>query len=114
MNGQQAQGQIRTLLAAVFGILGGYAVHAKWVTPEEVSSFLTSQIGVAVLGVLATMIWSALDKTKAAIIARASALPEVKGIITEPTPEGVALATTAPDNVVPAGSPQAATVAKAA
>ena len=74
---------------------------------------LIMQGGGTIIAVVAP-IYGILQARMSAKVTAVSTMPEVKGIITHDTPAGVAVANAAPDNVVPAGSAQAATVAKAA
>lgn len=61
----------------------------------------------------APLAWSAYERTKARMIAKVDALPEVAGVVTKPTEEGreMANAVTSP-TVVPAGTTIAVEVAK--
>ena len=54
------------------------------------------------------------NEAKTALVLATNSLPEVKGVITNPTGAGAALAESIPSNtVVPAGTPDATKVAKA-
>lgn len=56
-------------------------------------------------------LWAAWQKSPFRQILAVNALPEVKGVVTMPTPAGVAIAAAAPQGVVPAGTARATEVA---
>lgn len=62
---------------------------------------------------LAPLAWSFYERTKARMIAKVDALPEVAGVIPKNTPEGIALAKEVPSiTVAPAGTIAAVAIAK--
>lgn len=102
MNQEQVMGLIRQVLP----IVGTLATAAGLGSPEQIGDLTEKVLAAAgpVL-VLGSMAWSMKSKTDKAIVQRAIALPEVKRIETSPTPEGVKLAESVPDdNVVSVGT----------
>lgn len=91
-------------------ILGPLVISWGWVTASD-WVVITTVVGS--LMTAAPVVWSIYDRTKAQMVAKVNALPEVAGVITKPTTEGIALANaiTSP-TVVPAGTVVAADVAK--
>ena len=114
MNSEQVKSALRTLIIAGFAWLGGYALHAHWITEDALNAFLNGPVGAAFAGIIVTGVWGVINKTNANLVASASAVPEVKAVITTATPAGVAMAAAGADNVVSAGTVQAVAVAKAA
>lgn len=96
MNTEQFKGQLRLWLVAAFGALGGWAVHAHLFTTEQVSGFLNSQLGVAIIGLLTTAIFSYLNKTNTNLAAMAGTVPHT---VVVTTPE-IAAATPTQANIV--------------
>jgi hypothetical protein len=92
-------------------------VLITWALTQAASKGWLSTSDIAVLApalvLLPAIIIGWYKNTKAAIVARASNLPDVKGVITTSTAAGVALASSVPSmNVVPEGTNDAAVVAK--
>ncbi len=102
------QEQMFSLLRAILNSAGGGLVTGGIVAQGDWTSICT---GVAMI--LAPVAWSLYEKTKARMIAKVDAMPEVKGVVTKDTVAGRALAQDVPSTtVVPAGTVAAATIAK--
>lgn len=67
--------------------------------------------GVTTLAGISAGVWAAWKASPFRQILAVNALPEVKGVITVPTPDGRAIADAAPAGVVAAGTSRAAEVA---
>ncbi len=105
MNQEQYLGLFRDFLK----LLGGALVTNGIVTTADWTTWTGVLIAAAPIG------WSVYEKTKARMIARVDAMPEVAGVVTKSTPEGKALAAENPSpTVAMAGSVQAEMVARAA
>lgn len=78
-------------------------------------SLLNSEAFVGLLTSMAAWGWSMWDRSKARMVAAVNAMPEVAAVLTKPTADGVRLANALPDvpTVVPAGTRQAADLARA-
>jgi hypothetical protein len=88
MNWEQISSIVRHVLT--FG--GGFAVAKGWVSEETM---------LALVGAIITIggaIWAMMNKTPAAIVAQAAALPEVQSIKLEPSAPS-ALVSATPSNV---------------
>lgn len=89
--------------AGVYLMSKGYGDNAIW---TAAGGFVLS---------LAPFVWGMVRHTKVGTILAADSLPEVAGVITKATTEGVALAKAIPkETVVPTGTPTAAAIARAA
>lgn len=103
MNQIQFLGILRDVLKIVGTILGtfGFATDANWA------------LWSGVITTIAPFGWSIYERTQTRMVAQVNAMPEVKGVITAPTPEGVDLAKAIPSpTVVAAGTIAALDVAK--
>lgn len=105
MNTTSTQTNAALIIAFLAGILSGRGLfgwdQATWIT------FLT------MCGGAGAWIWTAIATRRKALVASVNAMPEVAGVVTKPTQDGIALANSIPDqNVAPAGSSQAITMAK--
>lgn len=110
MSNEQLLGLLRQFLPVLGTILGTLG----WVKPENwaTSSAIIMSVAGAAL-VIISAIWSLIDKTKASIVAKADALPEVAGVIMNQSAAGQVLASSIPSQtVVPAGTVAATVVAK--
>jgi hypothetical protein len=76
MNQDQALGLFRNLLA----LGGGLAIGKGWLTSDQISL-----IGGAA-GTIIPLVWTFIAHTDSAKIAAAAALPDVKKIVTVPSP----------------------------
>lgn len=99
MNQEQYLGLLRDLCKVI-----GAALMAKGaVTAVDWTTYT------GIILTVAPLAWSAYERTKARMVAKVNALPEVKGVITTNTAEGKALAEEVPAaSVAPAGSVEAA------
>jgi len=104
MNNEQMLGLLRDFLK----LLGGALVTNGIVSTTDWTTWSGLIIMLAPIG------WSLYEKTKARMVAKVNAMPEVAGVITANTSDGHALAAEVPSNtVVPAGTNAAAGIAKA-
>jgi hypothetical protein len=93
MNREQVIGLLRHLLP----FIGGMATARGWITQEGWAVFSEELLQLAGPAfTIAGLIWSYFDKTDAAIVAKAIALPEVAKIECCDTKEGVDLAMSVP------------------
>lgn len=105
MNTTQIQTTLAPIVAFIAGILAGKGVFGwdsqTWITV----------IG-GILGVVGT-VWAAVVTRKTAQVASVAAMPEVAAVVTTKTAAGnVMSGSGSPENVVPAGTTQAAALAK--
>lgn len=105
MNTTQTQTNVAVLCAFLAGILSGRGVfgfdQATWVT------ILTAIAG------LGMAVWAAIATRKTALVGTVNAMPEVAGVVTTKTPEGIAMANSFPQaTVAPQGSTHAVDMAK--
>jgi hypothetical protein len=121
---EQIKGAARWILALLAGAVAGWVSKSGFISADQVTSFFTSDVVVGFLtsGITAAiaLVWSLITHTeKNAVlvvdtIAKQQDSP-VKGVLTEPTPAGQALAAAIPGNTtVVAGSTPAITMARAA
>lgn len=112
MNQEQLTDIVRHLITTFGGVVAGWGAAKGWLSADQILAILNSQtfIGLVVGGI--GMIWGLISRTKKNQVNAVAALPEVKAVVTEPTVAGATLATAAADNVVPAGSSQAAAAAE--
>lgn len=101
MNWEQVKNNVQILLGAVSGFMVG-------------KGWMDQSTGTALIGIFMAagpLIWGIIENTKAKMVQKVNNMPEVAGVITMRTPEGVTLASTIPDKTVaPAGSTQAQAV----
>jgi len=103
--------QTQQLIAQVISIAGMLAVGFGFMTSEQVAGLTTNIL--AVIGPLMTiggLAYSLFTARKNAVVTAVAALPEVRAVVTENTPDGRTLAHSdnTPSNVVvgqPPGSP---------
>lgn len=89
MNREQILGLIRQVLPFV----GGYLVTKGYISEEGFAAISDDLVGAAGLVIaLASGVWSMMDKTDKAIVAKAEALPEVAKVEMCCTPPGVEIA----------------------
>lgn len=103
MNQEQYLGLLRDICKII-----GAALMAKGaVTAVDWTTYT------GIILTVAPLAWSAYERTKARMVAKVIALPEVKGVITTNTEAGKDLAAAVPSPAaVPAGTIDAATVAR--
>jgi hypothetical protein len=93
MNKEQLIGLLRHLLP----FIGGMATARGWITKEGWTVFSEELLQMAgPVFTIAGLVWSYFDKTDAAIVAKAIALPDVAKVECCDTEEGVALAVSVP------------------
>lgn len=102
------QDQFLMAVRWALNLLGGFLMTHGYISDgfwEPLSGLVISAV---------PFIWGLFAHSKVGTILAAQALPEVQGVITTATPAGAALADSVPSpQVVPAGTTQAAAVAKA-
>lgn len=105
MNQEQVLNLVRTFMQIAGSMLVGYHLFG-----------IDSQAWTAITGgvLMATpAIWGVVTNRRASQVAKVNAMPEVAGVITKPSTEGLALANSVPSpTVVPAGTIAATTVAQ--
>lgn len=101
------QEQFLSLLRDILKVIGASFVAKGAVVETDWTTWTGLAMMIAPIG------WSYYEKTKARMIAKVDAMPEVKGIVLKQTEEGKALAEAVPSpTVVPAGTPAASAVAR--
>lgn len=114
MNQEQAKSAARTILA----VIGGFIVHAGWIKADALTALLSNEALLGGIGSLGILIWGLIAHTQANAVAVVDTIAKdpasaVKGIVTTNSAEGVALSQSLPGGeTVPAGSSQAAQIAK--
>lgn len=113
MTAEQWKGQIKVWLVAIAAGIGGWFVHAGWISTEALTRFINGPVFVAFVTVAATAILNWVNNKKENIVAKANAIPEVKGVVMMPTQAGHDLAqkVAAGNTVAPAGTLQADEIA---
>jgi hypothetical protein len=116
MNPEQVKSLVRQGLLFVAGIIAGTSFVSKFFTPDQVVALFTNEtvINLIVSAVMAGVasFWALLTRTNKNQVAAVAAMPEVKGVVMEKVPEAIPIIDKTPNNVVPAGTPQAADLAK--
>lgn len=103
--------QQTALVQQILSIIGMVLTTLGWSTPAEVATWTTTIMqAIGPMAALGGLVWSVITTRKSAIVTQVASLPEVRAVITEPTPAGRNLANTdaTPTNVVvaqPTGSP---------
>lgn len=112
MNPEQVKSGARSVIVFVGGALVGWASSRGWQWGDVLNQLLSSETFMGIAVAAAAALWGVISKSAPNLVAIVNALSGVKGVITEPTPEGVKLAQAVPaPTVVPAGTTAAATVA---
>lgn len=107
MNSEQTKGALRNVVS----LICGYMVGRGWINQD----LATLIIGLAVA--VGPIVWTIVDNTKRKQVANVEAMPEVKGVVTQPTVAGKALAESVVNGkpnptVAPAGTTAAAAIAR--
>lgn len=79
----QVTSAIRWAITYISAVLAGYLISKGWATTASAADLTTFLLGLA--PGIATFIWGLWAHTKSSTIAAASAIPEVKEIVTTPT-----------------------------
>jgi hypothetical protein len=112
LNEAQVKSAVRWLITTAGGFLTGYVVSRGWLTAEQVSSIMSSELVLGIIALIGSGVWGLISKTAPALVTQVERLPQVAGVVTTPTPEGRQLAEAVPSpNVAPATSPLAAEIA---
>lgn len=118
MNPEQAKSAAGVLLAFLAGSLGGYGVNKNWFTAAQLTGFITNETVISVTGLIVITVWRLIAHTQKNAVAVVDAIAKqpdspVKAVLVEPTPEGLAIASSLPGTTtVPAGTAQAVRLAK--
>jgi len=113
MNPEQVKGSLRYLIATFGGMFAGWFAAKGYFTADQFMAIVTSEafIGLVASGVVA--VWGVINRSDKNTVALANATPGVKGVITESTEVGKALAASIPaPTVVAAGTTEAVEIAK--
>lgn len=118
-NAEQAKSMASWAVTTFGAGIAGFVAGKGWASTQTVMALLNSpefmNAMVWAIVTLPTLIWGLYVHTKRYATEVVDAIPEVKGVITDRTPAGVALAKAIPsDTVVTAGSMMAAQVSSAA
>lgn len=113
MNSEQAKTIVRHTGSAIGGFLVGWAASRGYQWGEILQQLLSSEVVIGLLASGLMAFWGYIGKKLPNLVKLINAQPEVAGVITAPTPEGVKLANAIPDaTVVPAGTEAAKAVAE--
>lgn len=112
MNSEQAK-RIASWIATSFGgFLVGWAASRGYQWGDILNQLLSSEVVVGLLTTAITVAWAWISGKLPNLVKVVNAQPEIKGVITAPTPEGVKLANAIPEaTVAPAGTEAAKAVA---
>lgn len=112
MNEEQVKSLVRSLVGTFGGMVAGWFAAKGWFTVDQVLSVLNSPTLIGTAASLIVGIWGLFVHSKTNAVAVVDAMPEVAGVVTQPTVAGTALAKaiTSP-TVAVAGTPDAAVVA---
>jgi hypothetical protein len=118
VNQEQVTSLVRQGMLLLAGMISGVTFVSKFFTPDQVVAIFTSEtvIGLIVSGVMGAIasVWALFKRSDKGLTAAVDALPQVQGVITKPTREGVELARSVPSpTVAPAETREAAVVAGA-
>lgn len=112
MNQEQLTDLVRHLITTFGGAIAGWGAAKGWLSADQILAILNSQTFIGLVGAGIGAVWGLISRTKKNQVNAVAAMPEVKAVVTERTTAGGALANVAADNVVPAGTSQAAEAAK--
>jgi hypothetical protein len=118
-NAEQAKSMASWLVTTFGAGITGFVVAKGWASTQSVTALLNSQYFMDALiwaiMTLPTLVWGLYVHTKKYATEVVDAIPEVRGVITDRTPAGIALAKAIPsDTVTTAGTVMAAQVSSAA
>ncbi len=112
MNEEQVKAAVRWIVSTFGAAIAGFFAGKGWFTVDQVMGFLNSGTFIGAVVSLAGLVWGMFVHTKANAVATVDAMPEVAGVLTKPTVEGVELAKSVPSpTVAPAGTVAATTIA---
>lgn len=112
MNEEQVKSGVRWFVATFGGLIVGYVTAKGWISADQATTILNSSAFVGAIASIIVGVWGLFVHSKTNAVAVVNAMPEVKGVVTQPTQAGLALAQAIPsETVVPAGTNAAARVA---
>lgn len=113
-NKEQAMSVIRWAVNTFGAGIAGFVAGKGWVDATTIMNLISNETFMGAAASIAVLIWGYVNKTKKNQVAAVAAMDEVKAVVlerkvitTEP-----ALIDKTPENVVPAGTLQAETLAK--
>ena len=113
MNPEQAKSIVRHIFGAGGGFLVGWAVSRGYQWGNILEQLLSSEVFIGLIATGLMAFWGWVGKKQPHLIALVNSFIGVKGVITDNTAVGKALADSVPSpTVVPAGTTQAAEIAK--
>lgn len=114
VNQEQVKSGLRWVITTFGGGIAGFFVAKGWSSAQTIIDVISSPVVLSVLSSMAIGAWGIIGKSAPNLVAIVNALPDVKGVVTMPTPEGAKLASEsgAIGTVAPAGSIQASQMAK--
>ncbi len=113
MNEEQVKSLIRSLVGSFGGMIAGWFAAKGWFTIDQVLTVLNSPTLIATAASIVMAVWGLFVHSKSNAVAVVDAMPEVKGVVTNATPDGRALAASIPSPLVAAaGSADATAIAK--
>ena len=113
-NVEQAKTTIQWFISTFGAGIVGFAAGKGWVDADMINALLNSPTVITMIATVAVGVWQFISRSKKNRVADVAAMPEVKGVVMEPTVANTPLVTSTPDNVVPAGTSAATEMAKAA
>jgi hypothetical protein len=116
-NAEQAKSMASWLVTTFGAGIAGFVAGKGWASSQTVMALLNSPELLSFLAsaivTLPTLAWGLYVHTKKYATEVVDAIPEVKGVITESSPDGIALAKNIPSATVAAsGTPAAIAIAK--
>jgi hypothetical protein len=122
MNEEQTKSGIRSILIGVAGIALGWFANGGYVSADQISGIMSSPVFISFVTMISGAIWGLITHKQSnavAVVAAMAADPSspVKGVVMEPTIEGLgitkAITSSNPDApIAAAGSTAALTIAK--
>jgi hypothetical protein len=113
-NPEQIKSMLRSFFIMSGGIIAGFFAAKGWLSKAEVMAILSSETFIGIMTSAITAGIGVLAHRKRNAVAVVDAMPEVAGVVTKPTQEGLALAKAVPSGTVaPAGSVQASKIVAA-
>lgn len=112
MNEEQVKSGVRWAVATFGGVVAGWFAAKGWFTIDQVTGVLNSPVFLSLAGSLIMGAWGLVTHTQKNAVNVVNNMPEVKGVVTNPTAAGVELAKSIPGpTVAVAGTTDAKAIA---
>jgi hypothetical protein len=113
-NPEQIKSMLRSFFIMFGGVIAGFFAGKSWISSTDVLAILSSETFIGIMTSVITAGIGVLAHRKKHAVALVDSMPEVAGVVTKPTPEGLALAKAVPSaTVAPAGTVQASKIVAA-